>query len=460
VHVSLTAWAATDKKLGFRWVALLVAGIALILFGGFWAVIGGVLTTVGETAPDRRAGFTCALAGGAAPFLVGLLLLAQGIRTQRRLAKLRELAAFARQHPHVSSEAVAEALSISRHAAELLVLDAASRGVLVDDPRTSRAEASADADRSARAMADTRVASAVSPIARPAQVGALPSGTLPLGLVLAGTWSVEGFLGAGGMGHVYEVRHVRTGRRYALKTMLPDARLSVDALKRFEREARAASALGHPGIVAVHDFDRHTFEHGSLDFLVMDRLEGETLEDRLRKRGSLEWMEASTIAREIADALAAAHDAGLLHRDVKPANVFLARDARGERAVLLDFGLAKPIDDALSSRITVTGAAVGTPLYMSPEQARGEALDVRTDVYGLAATLYEMVTGAPPFLEPTVARAYHRLLSEPALPASQLAPRPLPRELDALLGAALAKDPDARPPDARTFADALGTVAA
>ncbi|MCU0671393.1 MAG: serine/threonine protein kinase [Myxococcota bacterium] len=457
MQVSITAWAATDKKLGFRWVALLVGGIALILFGGFWGVIGGVLTTIGETAPDRRAGFTCALAGGAAPFLIGLLLLAQGIRTQRRLAKLRELAAFARQHPHVSAEAVAEALSISRHAAELLVLDAASRGVLVDDLSET-----STTDRSARALADTRVASAVSPIARvvPAQVGALPSGTLPLGLVLAGTWSVEGFLGAGGMGHVYDVRHVRTGRRYALKTMLPDARLSVDALRRFEREARAASALGHPGIVAVHDFDRHTFEHGSLDFLVMDRLEGETLEDRLRKRGSLEWAEASTIAREIASALAAAHDAGLLHRDVKPANVFLARDARGERAVLLDFGLAKPIDDALSSRITVTGAAVGTPLYMSPEQARGDALDVRTDVYGLAATLYEMVTGAPPFLEPTVARAYHRLLSEPALPASQLAPRPLPAELDALLGAALAKDPDARPSDARAFAAALGAVAA
>jgi serine/threonine-protein kinase len=473
VQVSLSAWAATDKKLGFRWVALLVGGIALILFGGFWAVIGGVLTTVGETAPDRRAGFTCALAGGAVPFLVGLLLLAQGIRTQRRLAKLRELAAFARQHAHVSSESVAEALSISRHAAELLVLDAAARGVLVDEHASGldasrsdarRSDAWADADRSARALADTRVASAVHGAPRVAVPGAphaaLPVGTLPLGLVLAGTWCVEGFLGAGGMGHVYDVRHVRTGRRYALKTMLPDARLSVDALKRFEREARAASALGHPGIVAVHDFDRHTFEHGSLDFLVMDRLEGETLEDRLRKRGSLEWTEASTIAREIASALAAAHDAGLLHRDVKPANVFLARDARGERAVLLDFGLAKPIDDAVSSRITVTGAAVGTPLYMSPEQARGDALDVRTDVYGLAATLYEMVTGAPPFLEPTVARAYHRLLSEPALPASQLAPRPLPAELDALLGAALAKDPDARPSDARAFAAALGAVAA
>jgi tRNA A-37 threonylcarbamoyl transferase component Bud32 len=459
VQVSLTAWAATDKKLGFRWVALLAGGIALILFGGFWGVIGGVLTTVGETAPDRRAGFTCALAGGAAPFLVGLLLLAQGIRTQRRLAKLRELAAFARQHAHVSSESVAEALSISRHAAELLVLDAAARGVLVDAPHASGTDASrSDDDRSARALADTRVASRA-PIARlvPAT---LPAGTLPLGLVLAGTWCIEGFLGAGGMGHVYDVRHVRTGRRYALKTMLPDARVSVDALKRFEREARAASALGHPGIVAVHDFDRHTFEHGTLDFLVMDRLEGETLEDRLRRRGSLEWAEASTIARDVASALAAAHDAGLLHRDVKPANVFLARDARGERAVLLDFGLAKPIDDALSSRITVTGAAVGTPLYMSPEQARGDALDVRTDVYGLAATLYEMVTGAPPFLEPTVARAYHRLLSEPALPASQLAPRPLPAELDTLLGAALAKDPDARPADARAFAAALGAVAA
>ena len=464
VHVSLAAWSQTDKKLGFRWVALLTAGIGLILFGGFWGVVGGVMATIAETAPDRRAGFTCALAGGAVPFLVGLLLLAQGIRTQRRLTKLRALAAFARQHAHVDAEAVAEALSLSRHAAELLVLDAASRGVLVDDAfaastissgrhQPPSAQSAVHPGFAPHALAATQVAS-------PFPAGPLAPGTLPLGLVLASTWRIEGFLGAGGMGHVYDVSHVRTGRRYALKTMLPEARLSADALKRFEREARAASALGHPGIVAVHDFDRHAFDHVSVDFLVMDRLEGETLEDRLKKRGTLEWSVASTIACEIASALSAAHDAGLLHRDVKPANVFLARDARGERTVLLDFGLAKPIDDAASSRITVTGAAVGTPLYMSPEQARGEPLDVRTDVYGLAATLYEMVTGAPPFLEPTVARAYHRLLSEPALPASQLAPRPLPPELDALLSSALAKDPDARPADARTFAAALGAVAA
>lgn len=443
MHVSLAAWSKTDKKLGFRWVALLTAGIVLLLLGGFWGVVGGVMATIAETAPDRNAGFTCALAGGAVPFLLGLLLLAQGVRTQRRLTKLRALAAFARQYDHVDSAAVAEALSISRHAAELLALDAASHGVLVDD-----------------AMAPASGAPSIT--THPRELTALgspfPPGTLPLGLVLAGTWRVEGFLGAGGMGHVYDVSHVRTERRYALKTMLPDARLSVDALRRFEREARTASALGHPGIVAVHDFDRHTFEHGSLDFLVMDRLEGETLEERLRKRGTLEWTVASAIARELADALAAAHDAGLLHRDVKPANVFLTRDARGERAVLLDFGLAKPVDDAATSRITVTGAAVGTPLYMSPEQARGEPLDARTDIYGLAATLYEMVTGAPPFLEPTVARAYHRLLSEPAVPASRLAPRPLPPDLDALLSSALAKDPDARPTDARTFAAALGCV--
>ncbi|MCA9611137.1 MAG: serine/threonine protein kinase, partial [Myxococcales bacterium] len=286
----------------------------------------------------------------------------------------------------------------------------------------------------------------------PAEVFA---GELPEGTKL-GDYTIQRLLGAGGMGHVYDVTHVRTGRRYALKTLLPDARLSADSLRRFEREARAASALGHPGLVAVHDFDRHA----GVDFLVMDRLEGETLDERLRRQGTLPWETARGIARELADALDAAHAAGLLHRDVKPGNVFLARDGRGERAVLLDFGLAKPIDDAATSRITATGAAVGTPLYMSPEQARGDALDVRTDVYGLAATLYEMITGAPPFLEPTVARAYHRLLSEPALPASRLAPQPVPPELDALLVAALAKDPNARPADARRFAEALASVAA
>ncbi|MCB9601645.1 MAG: serine/threonine protein kinase [Sandaracinus sp.] len=439
MRVSLEAWARTDRKLGFRWVALLTAGIVALLFGGFWGVVGGAMTQMAESAPDRRAGFTCALAGGAVPFLIGLLLVAQALRTHRRLTRLRNLAAFARQHGEVVSEAVASALSLSRHAAELLVLDAASLGVLVEDlPATSGVMPTAQN----LAFAAT-------------QIGA-PTGTLPLGLVLAGTWRVEGFLGAGGMGHVYDVTHVRTGRRYALKTLLPDARLSADSLRRFEREARAASALGHPGLVAVHDFDRHA----GVDFLVMDRLEGETLDERLRREGTLPWETARGIARELADALDAAHAAGLLHRDVKPGNVFLARDGRGERAVLLDFGLAKPIDDATTSRITATGAAVGTPLYMSPEQARGEALDVRTDVYGLAATLYEMITGAPPFLEPTVARAYHRLLSEPALPASRLAPQPVPPELDALLVAALAKDPDARPADARRFAEALASVAA
>src|SRR5262249_25456420 len=161
----------------------------------------------------------------------------------------------------------------------------------------------------------------------------------------------------------------------------------------------AASAIGHPGIVAVHDF--HETE-GGVHYLVMDLLEGETLEQRLARAGSLPWSEARRIVTEVGSALAAAHDRGLLHPDLKPANTFLATASdQPARAAPLASGLAKPLSDAARSRITVSGTAVGTPMYMSPEQARGEALDVRSDVYGLAAVLYEMITGAPPFLDRT-----------------------------------------------------------
>src|SRR5512140_1766215 len=152
----------------------------------------------------------------------------------------------------------------------------------------------------------------------------------------------------------------------------------------------------------------------------MDLLAGEALEHGLARGGRLPWAGAQGVVLELGAGLAAAHDHGLLHRDVKPANVFLARAGGGERAVLLDFGLVKPVEDAAISRITVTGAAVGTPLYMSPEQARGEAVDARSDVYGLAAVLFEMVTGAPPFLDRTLASVYARLLTTAAPAASSV----------------------------------------
>ncbi len=265
-----------------------------------------------------------------------------------------------------------------------------------------------------------------------------------VGRTLKQTWFVEGLLAAGGMGCVYTARHVRTGKRYAVKTLLPDERISIESLHRFEREARTASSLGHVGIVQVHDFDLE----GDPRFLVMDLLEGETLEQRLARVGRLGWQDARRIVLEVADALAAAHHAGVLHRDLKPSNVFLARkEGLGERAVLLDFGLTKPIREGASVWVTRTGAIVGTAHYMSPEQARGErSLDQRADVYGLGALLYEMVAGIPPFLGATPFAVLTSLLTEAPVPPSHLM-QGIPPALDALVLRALAKQPHERPQD-------------
>jgi serine/threonine-protein kinase len=287
----------------------------------------------------------------------------------------------------------------------------------------------------------------MAPHASPAQSSLAParsSAEQLVGHTLKQTWFVEGLLAAGGMGCVYTARHLRTGKRYAVKTLLPDERISIESLHRFEREAKAASSLGHVGIVQVHDFDLE----GETRFLVMDLLEGETLEQRLARMGRLSWSDARRIALEVADALAAAHHAGVLHRDLKPSNVFLAqREGLGERAVLLDFGLAKPIREGASVWVTRTGAIVGTAHYMSPEQARGERhLDVRADVYGLGALLYEMIAGIPPFLGATPFAVLTSLLTEAPVPPSHLM-QGVPPAVDALVLRALAKQPHERPND-------------
>ncbi len=292
---------------------------------------------------------------------------------------------------------------------------------------------------------------------------ASPGGTGPgrasaeqlVGRTIKQTWFIEGLLAAGGMGCVYTARHVRTGKRYAVKTLLPDERISLESLHRFEREARTASSLGHAGIVQVHDFDLEAEPR----YLVMDLLEGETLEQRLARHGRLPWQEARRVALEVADALAAAHAAGVLHRDLKPSNVFLARrEGLGERAVLLDFGLTKPIREGASVWVTRTGAIVGTAHYMSPEQARGErGLDQRADVYGLGALLYEMIAGIPPFLGATPFAVLTSLLTEAPVPPSHLM-QGIPAALDALVIRALAKSPQDRPYDVPTFGRELAAV--
>lgn len=257
-----------------------------------------------------------------------------------------------------------------------------------------------------------------------------------------GAYRVELRLGAGGIGAVYRASHVRTGRRYAVKVLLQEAAVDGPAAARFQREAEALAALGHAGIVAIHDFD----VADKTPFLVMDLLTGEDLAGRIDREGALAWDVAQRVFEDIASALEAAHREGILHRDLKPANVFLAkREGAPERAVLLDFGLAKMVEESTEaqSKLTATGAAMGTPLYMSPEQARAEPVDERADVYSLACILFEMLTGTPPFTGPTLTAILSRVLTEPPPKLSHRAPHITDR-LDGLIEKALAKEPEDR----------------
>jgi len=247
-------------------------------------------------------------------------------------------------------------------------------------------------------------------------------------------------LGAGGIGAVYAATHVRTGRAYAVKVLLPDAADDATSAARFRREAEALAAVGHAGIVAVHDFD---VTDDGVAYLVMDKLEGEDLDARLA-RGPLSLAATQDLLHQVGSALATAHDAGILHRDLKPSNVFLARrPGSPERAVLLDFGLAKLMEGE-HAKLTATGATMGTPMYMSPEQAQGLPVDRRTDVYALGAVLFECLTGRPPFDGPHVTAILAKVLTAPPPRLRDWNPE-LPRALDDVIVRALAKDPSERP---------------
>jgi non-specific serine/threonine protein kinase len=248
-------------------------------------------------------------------------------------------------------------------------------------------------------------------------------------------------LGSGGMGVVYEAEDTQLGRRVALK-FLPEAMAKNDAaLQRFQREARAASALNHPGICTVHAIEQHEGSH----FIVMELLEGETLTERIR-RGSLDVAILVKFAIQIVDALESAHAKGIVHRDLKPANIFI--NSR-EQVKILDFGLAK-IDlarDEESGMVTVVspeeltkdGSTIGTISYMSPEQARGQLTDARTDLFSLGVVLYQMVTGTLPFPGETSAIIFEAILNREPREVGEFNPS-LPPELGAIIDKALEKD--------------------
>ncbi len=274
---------------------------------------------------------------------------------------------------------------------------------------------------------------------------------VPLGSVVGGYRHTDR-IGKGGMGVVYRAEHQRLGKKVAINMLRPDLAAEKALVQRFFDEARAASRIGHDGIVQIFDF----IEEGPHRCYVMELLEGHALSAELDGK-VMAPERVITIGLQIASALGAAHDAGVIHRDLKPDNVFLRRATDGgEQVKLLDFGIAKlkESDDAGAS-LTQTGVVLGTPAYMSPEQLEGMKLDARSDIYALGVLLYEMATGMRPFRGRTVAEVILKHVREVPVPPSKAAGVALPFALETTILACLEKDRERRPQTMRDVASLL-----
>jgi serine/threonine protein kinase len=263
------------------------------------------------------------------------------------------------------------------------------------------------------------------------------------GDVIAGKYRVERALGMGGMGAVFEVTHQVTHKRFAIKWLLPELEDSADAAKRFIREAQVAGRFDHPNVVEVYDLG----QEGTASFMVMELLEGESLAARLTRVGRLGAREACEILLPCIEAVAAAHAAGIIHRDLKPANIFLCKASgrTAEHAKVLDFGISKLMTKpgSLDATRTKTGAVMGTPHYMAPEQMRARPIDHRVDVYAFGVTLYELLSGKRPFEAESYAELVIQIAGEPARPLHEVV-SDLPAGLEAIVSQAMARNPDAR----------------
>ncbi len=257
-----------------------------------------------------------------------------------------------------------------------------------------------------------------------------------------GGYIVEGILGKGGMGVVYGATHAVIGKKAAIKVLRAEVSMSATAVARFIQEARAVNQIGHPNIIDI--FDYGTLPDGRA-YHLMDLLQGESLRQRLR-RGFLHPSEAANVIEGISSALIAAHDKGFVHRDLKPDNVYLITKDEGWPDIkLLDFGLAKLMPEmGTAAFITKTGVMIGTPEYMSPEQARGLPVDYRTDVYALGILMFEILSGERPF--PTLeAFAMLQCHAEEIPPSIASLVSGLPDEMVQLVDSMLSKEPAARP---------------
>ena len=275
-----------------------------------------------------------------------------------------------------------------------------------------------------------------------------PRMTLSPGTQL-GPYEIVSQLGSGGMGVVYEARDPRLKRTVAIKLLPPDLTKDDTAKQRFLQEAQAASALDHPNICTIYEINET--DDGQL-YLVMAHYEGETLKE-LIERGPLNLNNAIDIATQVGQGLAKAHAAGIVHRDIKPANLMVTTDGAVK---ILDFGLAKLAGERALTQtgMTLTGMAVGTVAYMSPEQARGIPVDQRTDIWALGVVLHEMVAGKPPFQREQQQAVTYALLNEPASGLTSLRAG-LPPALDRVVARALSKQVADRYQSMRDFLSAL-----
>ena len=279
-----------------------------------------------------------------------------------------------------------------------------------------------------------------------------------IGQVL-GNYRIVAPLSSGGMGAVFRATHETLGKSAAIKVLRPELTGNHELVQRFFTEAKAASAMRHPGIVEIYDFG---YTDDGLAFIVMELLDGQSLAHRLADRKRLPELHAAAIARGIASALTAAHGKGIIHRDLKPDNIFLVPDPDvmfGERPKILDFGIAKLTDPSEANiRHTRTGALIGTPLYMAPEQARAAGdIDARADLYSLGCILYELLVGAPPFVAEGAGEIIAmQMFATPEPPSARLPS--LAPALEAITLRLLDKEPAARFASAAETADALGSL--
>jgi hypothetical protein len=281
--------------------------------------------------------------------------------------------------------------------------------------------------------------------------------TSQLGKVLDGKYRLDSFLSQGGMGGVYKATHVMLGKTVAVKLINPELVTSPEVVRRFQREARAATALNHPNIVAV--FDLGQTAEGTL-YIAMEFVDGPSLKAAISAGGPMAPARALTLMRQIGSALSMAHRNKIIHRDLKPQNIMLARSDDGhEIAKLVDFGIAKTFDEA--TQLTMAGDAIGTPHYMAPEQAAGQPVDARSDLYSAGVILYEMLSGEVPFNDTSAPAILIKHLQEIPQPPSVKNPRvTIPPALEAITLKCLEKTPAARFQTADELCAALDQAAA